>query len=419
MRSWKILVFLFCSLAATLATLYAQELLDAVKAGDLAKVRILVEKDPKIVNEQAQNGRTILFAAVAFRRLEITEYLISKGAEVNVQDNFHSTPLVLACGNGSPLALVKLLVEKGADVNAEAKYSGRPLDLALDDGDSAIIEYLKSKGAQPTPLKFDTFRLAKRVQRIAYPWGMRNNTVVYSGSDGILLVDTGFSKHAIGALRETIKGLAKGEIKYVLNTHPHGDHVEGNGILPPEGKILNYQDLESPDFQGLISKGGRTLRGPSGRELAAPYLMRLNGEDVQIIPRPGLHSEADLLIYFPKSKVLCMGDLLLSESGPAVSDVAGYMGFLDEVIDIFPAGTTFVSGHGRDLTKDGLRRYRDDLAGMIAIVKKNYEAGKSAEDMLRDDVLKAYKAEYSLLDWIGPDSWLLRIVEGLKSGSLK
>jgi len=419
MRSWKILVFLFCSLAATLATLCAQELLDAVKAGDLAKVRILVEKDPKIVNEQAQNGRTILFAAVAFRRLEITEYLISKGAEVNVQDNFHSTPLVLACGNGSPLALVKLLVEKGADVNAEAKYSGRPLDLALDDGDSAIIEYLKSKGAQPTPLKFDTFRLAKRVQRIAYPWGMRNNTVVYSGSDGILLVDTGFSKHAIGALRETIKGLAKGEIKYVLNTHPHGDHVEGNGILPPEGKILNYQDLESQDFQGLISKGGRTLRGPSGRELAAPYLMRLNGEDVQIIPKPGLHSEADLLIYFPKSKVLCMGDLLLSESGPAVSDVAGYMGFLDEVIDIFPAGTTFVSGHGRDLTKDGLRRYRDDLAGMIAIVKKNYEAGKSAEDMLRDDVLKAYKAEYSLLDWIGPDSWLLRIVEGLKSGSLK
>jgi hypothetical protein len=56
---------------------------------------------------------------------------------------------------------------------------------------------------------------------------------------------------------------------------------------------------------------------------------------------------------------------------------------------------------------------------MIALVRKNYEAGKSAEDMLRDDVLKAYKAEYSLLDWIGPDSWLLRIVEGLRSGSLK
>jgi cyclase len=419
MRIRETLVFLFCCLAACLTALSAQEILDAVKAGDLAKVKALVEKDPKIVNEKARNGMTVLFAAVANRRLEIAEFLISKGAEVNVQNNFHSTPLDLACGNSAPLELVKLLVEKGADVNAVAKYSGRPLDLALDGGDTAVIDYLKSKGAQPTPLKFETFRLAKRVQRIAYPWGMRNNVVIFSGPDGILLVDTGFSKHAVDTLRQTIGGLAKGEIKYVINTHPHGDHVDGNGILPPEGKMLNYQGLESPDFQGLISKGRQTLRGRSGRELAAPYLMRFNGEDLQIIPNPGLHSQADLLIYFPKSKVLCMGDLLLSESCPAVQDVAGYMDFLEKVIDIFPAGTMFVSGHGKDLMRDGLRKYRDDLAGMIAVVRKDYAAGKSAEDMVRDDVLKAYKAEYSLLDWIGPDSWLLRIVEGLRSSSLK
>jgi len=419
MRSRKILVFLFCSIAAILAMLSAQEILDAVKAGDLAKVKVLVEKDPKIVNEKAQNGMTVLFAAVMNRRFEITEYLISKGAEVNVQNNFHITPLDVACMNGAPLELVRLLVEKGADLNAVAKYVGKPLDLALDGGDAAVIDYLRSKGAQPMPLKFDIFRLAKQVHRIAYPWGMRNNVIVFSGPDGILLVDTGFSKHAVDALRETIGGLTKGKIKYVINTHAHGDHVDGNGILPSDGKVLNYQNLGHPDFQGLISKGGQALRGRSGRELAAPYLMRLNGEDIQIIPNPGLHSQADLLIYFPKSKVLCMGDLLLSESCPALQDVAGYMDFLDKVIDIFPAGTVFVSGHGKDLAGDGLRKYRDDLAGMIAVVKKDYAAGKSAEDMVRDDVLKAYKAEYSLLDWIGPDSWLLRIVEGLRSGSLK
>jgi hypothetical protein len=80
---------------------------------------------------------------------------------------------------------------------------------------------------------------------------------------------------------------------------------------------------------------------------------------------------------------------------------------------------TFAGGHGKDLTTDGLKKYRDDLAGMIAIVKKNYAAGKSAEDMIRDDVLKNYKAEYSFLDWLGPDSWIQRISQGLRSGSLK
>jgi len=114
-----------------------------------------------------------------------------------------------------------------------------------------------------------------------------------------------------------------------------------------------------------------------------------------------------------------MGDLLLSQSCPAVQDVAGYMAFLDKVLDVFPAGTTFVSGHGKDLKADGLRKYRDDLVGMIDVVRKGYAAGRSAEDMLRDDVLKSYKAEYSFLDWIGPDSWLQRIVDGLRSGALK
>jgi cyclase len=147
--------------------------------------------------------------------------------------------------------------------------------------------------------------------------------------------------------------------------------------------------------------------------------MRLNGEDVRIIPNPGLHSEADLLVYFPKSNVLCMGDLLLSQNCPALQDVAGYMAFLGKVIDVFPAETTFVSGHGKDLTMDGLTKYRDDLAGMISIVRKNYAAGKTVDGMLRDDVLGAYKADYSFLDWIGPDSWLRRIAEALGSGRLK
>jgi glyoxylase-like metal-dependent hydrolase (beta-lactamase superfamily II) len=419
MRSRKVLLFLFFSVAALFAVLPAQEILDAVKAGDLDKVKALVEKDPKIVNEKGRNGSTILFGAIGFRRLEIAGYLISKGADVNVQNNFHAAPLHVACLNRAPLEFVKLLAENGADVNAVGAYTGRPLDSALDGGDTGVIEYLKSKGAQATPLEFEVFRLAKKVRRIAYPWGMRNNVVVFSGSDGILLVDTGFSKHSVEALRQKIGGLAKGKIKYVINTHLHSDHVDGNGILPPEGKTLNRENLESPDFRGLISKGSKALRGRSGRALAAPYLMRFNGEEVQIIPNPGLHSQDDLLIYFPKSKVLDMGDLLLAGSCPAVQDVAGYMEFLDKVIDIFPAGTVFVSGHGKDMTAEGLRKYRNDLAGMIAVVKKEYSTGKRADDMIRDDVLKAYKAEYSFLDWIGPDSWLRSICQGLQSGSLK
>jgi cyclase len=417
MRIRKALI-LMASLAAISAALFCQELLEAVKAGDLAKVRTLVEKEPGIVNAKNPGGQTILFAAVSFGQPEIADYLISKGADVNARTSFHLAPLHVACLRNAPLALVRLLAENGADVNAVAEYTGRPLDLALDAGNEALVDYLRSRGAVATPLVFETHRLAAKVHRVAYPWGMRNNIAVFSGPDGTLLVDTGFSKHGVEALGKTIRGLAKGEIRFIVNTHPHGDHVDGNGVAPA-AKVLNAENLNSPEMKGLISRSDRTLRGRSGGELAAPYVMRFNGESVQIIPNPGLHSPSDILVYFPKSNVVCMGDLLLSQNCPAVQDVDGYLAFLDKVMDIFPAGTTFVSGHGQDLTAAGLRQYRDDMAAMVAIVRKGYAAGRSAEDMLRDDVLKAYKAGYSFLGWIGPDSWLQRIVEGLRSGALK
>jgi cyclase len=418
MRIRQALILIIC-LAAFSGALFSQELLEAVKAGDLAKVRTLVEEDPGIVNAKNPGGQTILFAAVSFSQLEIADYLISKGADVNARMDFQLTPLHVACMRGAPPAIVRLLAQKGADVNAVAKYMGRPLDLALDGGNAAVIDYLKSRGAVATPLVFETCRLAAKVHRIAYPWGMRNNIAVFSGPDGILLVDSGFSKHAVDALGKTISGLAKGEIKIVINTHLHGDHVDGNGVAPAGAKIVNLTNLDTPEFTNMFLKSGRPFRGRAGSELAAPYVMRFNGEDVQIIPHPGLHSQADVMVYFPDSRVLCAGDLLLSQNCPAVQDVVGYMAFLDMILDVFPAGTTFVSGHGKDLTKDGLLKYRDDLAGMIAIVRKGHAAGRSAEDMLRDDVLGGYKAEYSYLDWIGPDSWLRGVDAALRSGALK
>jgi cyclase len=419
MRKHNGFVFACCCLAVFLSTLSAQEILEAVKSGDLGKVKTLVEKNPGIVKERGQGGALILFAALRFRQREIADYLISKGADVNVRDNFGNTPLHVACGTGLSLDFVKLLVEKGADVNAVADYSGRPLDTALEDGDTSVSEYLTSQGARSTPLQFDTHRLGEKIHRIAYPWGMRNNIVVFSGPDGILLVDTGFSKRAVSALRQVIGGMSPGEIKYVVNTHLHGDHVEGNGIVVSDSKVINFTKLSDPAFGKIIARGDRPFRGGSGRELPVPSILRFNGEEIQIIPNPGLHSEADILVYFPKSNVLCMGDLLLSQNCPALQDVAGYMDLLDQVLDVFPGGTIFVSGHGRDLTRDGLVRYRDDLAGMIEIVRKNQAAGKSVEDMLRDDVLKSYKADYSFLAWIGPDSWLRSVAQALRSGKLK
>ncbi len=386
----------------------------AAQAGNLARVKELVEADPAALNAKAAGGQSVLMIAIGTGKHDVAEYLIGRGADVSAENDFHIRPLHAACGSDTPVEIVRRLVEKGADVNAAAKYSGKPLDLALEVGNAGIISYLKSKGAEPTPLTFETFRLAPALHRIAYPWGMRNNVVVFSGREGILLIDSGFAKIAVPELKKTIGGLSAGNITYLINSHPHGDHIEANSVAPAEAKIVNFKNLGSPEFKDRFSRSDKPFWKDGDRELAAPYLLPFNGETIQIIPNPGLHSAEDILVYFPKSKVLSMGDLLLAGTCPAVPNSIAYLDFLDNVLAAFPDGTTFVSGHGPDLSKAGLKTYRDDLAEMIAIVRNNKEAGKSAEDMVRDDILKAYKEEYSFLDWIGPDSLIRRAAAVIK-----
>ncbi len=422
MRNRLLIVSFFIVIRAAFATCFplragqeaaAQEILDAVKTGDLAKIRQIVESDPKIVNVPNPAGETILFAAVGYGRPEIVGYVISRGAEVNRMNNFYMSPLHIACRRNPSVEIVKLLTDNGADVNAVSKYQGRPLDMAYENGDEAIIRYLISKGAEPTALEFETVRLADGIHRLAYPWGMRNNLVVLTGPDGALIVDTGFNKRALDAIRKIVNGFGRGGIRYVINSHSNWDHVGGNGLAPSESAIIGLVKLEELIRQGLLTRANRERQGSGGKSLRSPSILKFDGEEIELFPYPHLHSADDILIHFPKAKVLCMGDLLLSQSCPAIRDAEAYLDLLDKVLDVFPSDTIFVSGHGGDLNTAGLKKYRNDMAEMAGMVKKEFAAGRTAEEMIRMDLLKTYKSQYSQLDWLGPDSWIRTVVGGL------
>jgi hypothetical protein len=108
----------------------------------------------------------------------------------------------------------------------------------------------------------------------------------------------------------------------------------------------------------------------------------------------------------------------LSESVPAAQDLAGYLTFLDDVLDVFPEDAVFISGHGRDLDAPGVRAYRDTLKAMVEIIRTNVAAGKTAEQMVKDDVLKAYKARFALLDFLSADTLIPRVVTALQQKKL-
>jgi glyoxylase-like metal-dependent hydrolase (beta-lactamase superfamily II) len=352
-----------------------QTIFDAARTGNLARLRTLIEADPGAVNMRMLVGVTPLHLAAANDQIPAAEYLLSKGA----------------------------------DVNAVARHAGTPLDLAYESNRRDVVTWLEAKGARFTPLRFDVTTLTPAIHRVAFPWGMMNNVLVFSGTDGAVLVDSGFSTRALDELKKVVAGFSPSGVRYVINSHDHGDHVTGNSLAPSADSVITAATLAAPPAGLSIAPNTGPLRGPAGRTLPAGYTWRTGGTDITLIPRPGLHSDADLIVYFPRESVVDMGDLLLSESVPAVSDVSGYLAFLDDVLDVFPEKTTFVSGHGRDLDAAGVRAYRDDLKAMVGIVRTNLAAGRTAEQMVKDDVLKAYKPRYSLLEFLNPDMLIPRV----------
>jgi len=345
---------------------------------------------------------------------DLARWLLQKGAAVRPAAGSGLNPLHGALQNHFPLDIVRAIVERGADVNAVAKYRGKPLDLAIEAGDAGVVAFLKERGAIASPLTFQTADYPPDVRRLSFTWGMLGNITALGGPDGWLIVDSGFHKPAAAAIRAALPG--DGKIRYVLNTHDHGDHTAANTLAPGPAEVITLQSLV--EGRTDVHRAEMPLTGADGKTLPAPYLLALNGQEIRIIPYPGLHSQQDMLIHFPRAKVVCMGDLLLSQSCPALGEVAAYFDFLDRVLAVFPEGTTFVGGHGRDLDKAGLRRYRADLQAMTDIVRREYAAGRKAEGMIARNVLQSYKAEYSQLDWLNPDSWIRAVVSALDRGKL-
>ena len=362
-----------------------QNIFQASSTGNLARVRALVEADPQLVRARNPNGFTPIHAAALYGQRGTAEYLLAKGADPNVV----------------------------------AKHSGTPLDVACEAGQTEFVSWLQSQGARFTPIRFDVTQVAPAIRRVAFPWGMMNNVVVFSGSDGAVVIDTGFSTRAIPELKALIAGWSTPGIKYVVSTHAHGDHVAGNAIAPSPQAVITAASLASGHPGLSVAREAEPLKGRSGRTLPAPYAWRAGGADIKLIPRPGLHSDADLIVYFPAQRVVDMGDLLLSESAPAAQDLAGYITFLDDVLDVFPEDATFVSGHGRDLDAAGVRAYRDALTEMIGIIRTNAAAGRTAEQMVNDDVLKAYRARFSLLEFLSVYTLVPRVVTALQQGTVK
>ena len=249
-------------------------------------------------------------------------------------------------------------------------------------------------------------KVSGQVYRVSIAIGLKPNIGVMTGRDGLLMVDSGHTDVA-SEMKNLVLDLGEGRIHYLINTHSHWDHCDANEVCGEGAILIDYNNLSQQVEEGVLQKIEQPQKIDKDKYFKEYYMLFFNEEEVHIIPFPGIHSDSDILVYFTKSGVVHMGDLLLTQSFPAVgSGIKEYLEFLDIVLNVFPEGTKFIGGHGRDYTKQDVRDYNDMLHTTISIVREEIAAGRSMEAVQQADVLKEWRAWGEFLTFLNVDTWI-------------
>ena len=210
--------------------------------------------------------------------------------------------------------------------------------------------------------------------------GAGGNIGASVGSDGILLIDDQFAPLA-EKIRNALKELSDEPLKFLINTHFHGDHTGGNAIFGAEAHIISHTNVR------------KRLQIESSSQKALPVVtfddslsIHFNGEEIRVIHFPNSHTDGDSVIFFTRSNVVHLGDLFFSGRFPYVDlnnggDVEGLIKHIEKLIAELPPDVKLIPGHGPLSDIEDFKTYHQTLVATIEIIQDQIEAGKSLEEI--------------------------------------
>lgn len=245
--------------------------------------------------------------------------------------------------------------------------------------------------------------------------GAGGNIGVSVGTDGILIVDDQFAPLA-DKIKAALKTLGEGKLKFILNTHWHGDHTGGNAAFSSEGSIIAHTNVRKRLAEGM-NITGRTVQ-PAPKE-ALPVItfdhnvsVHFNGEEIRVLHFPRGHTDGDAIIFFTNSNVVHMGDVFFNGMFPFVDidsggDVDGYIKNVGEVLAKLPAGAKIIPGHGPLAAAEDLKRFHDMMLKTTDIVRKKMAAGKTLDQIKTEGLPEEWKS----WSWqfVPTDRWITTI----------
>ena len=257
--------------------------------------------------------------------------------------------------------------------------------------------------------------------------GAGGNIAASIGDDGIVIVDDQFAPLA-DKIQAALKGLGITDkpVRFVINTHYHGDHTGGNVPFSGAGSTVIAQDnvrkrLESG---GTAGNGGTIKMEVKPAEKAAlPIItfehdvtVHLNGEDIRALHFPSGHTDGDSIIFFPKNNVVHMGDDFVRYGFPFIDvasggSVQGMISAMEKASAQLPVDVKVIPGHGALSNLEDVREFTKMLKETTAVVQKSLDAHKTLEQMKQEKILDAWKKWSG--DFVNTDAFIETLYNSL------
>ena len=219
--------------------------------------------------------------------------------------------------------------------------------------------------------------------------GRGGNIGALVGQEGILIVDDDY-KAVSEKLAAALKELGSASPKFILNTHWHGDHTEGNEFFGKQSIIVAHANVRKRLIEPPVIFGQKTAPYPSHALPMITYTesmsLHFNGEEVRAVHYPSGHTDGDTVVFFMGSKVVHLGDDFFVARFPFVDidsggSVQGLINNVGSLINTIPADFKIIPGHGPAGTLDDLKSYHAMLVESSKIVTDAMKAGRSLDEI--------------------------------------
>jgi glyoxylase-like metal-dependent hydrolase (beta-lactamase superfamily II) len=236
--------------------------------------------------------------------------------------------------------------------------------------------------------------------------GAGGNIGVSGGDDGVFVIDDQFAPLA-PKIKAAIAQISQKPLRFIFNTHWHGDHTGGNEALAGAGALIVAHDnvRKRMSTEQLVEMmGGKKI--PPSPPKALPVVtfndevtFHLNGDEIHVFHVANAHTDGDAIVHFKKANVVHMGDIFIHGGYPVIDfstggSIDGYLAAQEKVLSVIDGNTRLIPGHGPLGDKAALQKTHDMIKQVRDAVAKAAAGGKTLDQVKAAKPTAKWDAEW-------------------------